>query len=94
MNIFVQVLVKHGYSALFASVFTCQMGLPVPAILFLTAAGVLAGSGRLSLGVALGLAVIAIHERRRKTSTPSAPDLRSTNYIKSSAAHSGEHSHG
>lgn len=37
---------------------------------------------------------IAIHERHRKTSTSSTPDLRSTNYIKSSAAHSGEHSHG
>jgi membrane protein DedA with SNARE-associated domain len=59
MNTFVQVLVKHGYSALFASVFACQMGLPVPAILFLMAAGVLAGSGLLSLGLALGLAVIA-----------------------------------
>ena len=59
MNTFVQVLVKHGYLALFASVFACQMALPVPAILFLMAAGVLAGSGQLSLGVALGLAVIA-----------------------------------
>jgi hypothetical protein len=59
MNTFVQVLVKHGYSALFASVFACQLALPVPAILFLMAAGVLAGSGQLSLGVTLGLAVIA-----------------------------------
>jgi membrane protein DedA with SNARE-associated domain len=59
MNTFVQVLVKHGYSALFASVFACQMALPVPAILFLMAAGVLAGSGQLSLCVVLGLAVIA-----------------------------------
>jgi hypothetical protein len=37
---------------------------------------------------------IAIHERRRKTSTLKTPDLRSTNYIKSSAEHSREHSHG
>ena len=59
MNTFIQLLVKHGYSALFASVFACQMGLPVPAILFLMAAGVLAGSGQLSLSVALVLAVIA-----------------------------------
>jgi hypothetical protein len=59
MNTFVQVLVKHGYSVLFVSVFACQMGLPVPAILFLMAAGVLAGSGQLSLGVGLCLAVIA-----------------------------------
>jgi hypothetical protein len=34
MNTFVQVLVKHGYSVLFVSVFAFQMGLPVPAILF------------------------------------------------------------
>ena len=66
----------------------------IPPILFLMVAGVLAGSGQLSLGISFCLAVTAIHERRRKTSTPSAPDLRSTNYIKSSAAHSGEHSHG
>ena len=37
---------------------------------------------------------IAVHERRRKTSTLKTPDLRSSNYIKSSAAHSREHSHG
>lgn len=37
---------------------------------------------------------IAIHERRRKTSTSSTPDLRSANYNHSSAAHSGEHNHG
>jgi membrane protein DedA with SNARE-associated domain len=59
MNTFVQALVKHGYSALFASAFACQMALPVPAMLFLMAAGVHAGSEQLSLGVALGLAVIA-----------------------------------
>jgi voltage-gated potassium channel len=37
---------------------------------------------------------IAIHERRRKTNTLKTPGLRSVNYAKSSAAHSGEHSHG
>jgi voltage-gated potassium channel len=37
---------------------------------------------------------IAIHERRSKTSTLKTPDLRLTNYIESSAAHSREHSHG
>ena len=35
MNPFVQVLMKHGYLALFASVFACQKALPAPAILFL-----------------------------------------------------------
>ena len=48
MNAIVQLLIKHGYPALFASVFACQMCLPVPAILFLISAGALAGSARLS----------------------------------------------
>jgi hypothetical protein len=43
MNSIVQLLVKHGYSVLFASVFARQLCLPVPAILFLIAAGALAG---------------------------------------------------
>jgi membrane protein DedA with SNARE-associated domain/rhodanese-related sulfurtransferase len=59
MNSIVQYLVQHGYSVLFAAVFANQVGLPVPAILFLLAAGALAGSGRLSLAVALCLAVAA-----------------------------------
>jgi membrane protein DedA with SNARE-associated domain len=61
MNHIVQclVIVKHGYSVLFASVFARQMSLPVPAILFLFAAGALARSGRLTLAVALGLSIIA-----------------------------------
>jgi membrane protein DedA with SNARE-associated domain/rhodanese-related sulfurtransferase len=59
MNAIVQLLVKHGYSVLFASVFARQMWLPVPAILVLIAAGALAGSGRMTLAVALGLAIIA-----------------------------------
>jgi membrane protein DedA with SNARE-associated domain/rhodanese-related sulfurtransferase len=59
MNAIVQLLVKHGYSVLFASVFARQMCLPVPAILFLIAAGALAGSGRMTLPVALGLAIMA-----------------------------------
>ncbi|MGA8505107.1 MAG: VTT domain-containing protein, partial [Candidatus Sulfotelmatobacter sp.] len=43
----------------FASVFARQMWLPVPAVLFLIAAGALAGDGRMTLAVALGLAVTA-----------------------------------
>jgi hypothetical protein len=42
MHTIVPFLVKHGYSALFASVFARQLCLPVPAILFLIAAGALA----------------------------------------------------
>ena len=59
MNAIVQVLIKHGYPALFASVFACQICLPVPAILFLISAGALAGSARLSLAVSLGVAIVA-----------------------------------
>jgi membrane protein DedA with SNARE-associated domain len=58
MNTVVQLLVKHGYAVLFASVFARQMWLPVPAILILIAAGALAGSGRMVLAIALGLAII------------------------------------
>lgn len=59
MNSIVQILVKHGYAVLFGAVFANQVGLPVPAILFLLGAGALAGSGRLSLIDALGLALTA-----------------------------------
>jgi membrane protein DedA with SNARE-associated domain/rhodanese-related sulfurtransferase len=59
VNDIVQLLVKHGYSVLFVSVFARQMWLPVPAILFLIAAGALADSGRMTLAVALGLAITA-----------------------------------
>jgi membrane protein DedA with SNARE-associated domain len=43
---FSSIFVKHGYSVLFASVLASQMCFPVPAMLFLFAAGALAGSGR------------------------------------------------
>lgn len=59
MNVIVQLLVKHGYSVLFVSVFARQMWLPIPAILFLIAAGALADSGRMTLAAALGLAIVA-----------------------------------
>src|SRR6202023_1645511 len=59
VNVIVQLLVMHGYSVLFVAVFARQMWLPVPAILFLIAAGALADSGRMTLALALGLAVTA-----------------------------------
>ena len=59
MNAIVQFVVRHGYSILFAAIFAHQIGLPVPAPLFLLAAGALAAAGKLSLVAALGLAVIA-----------------------------------
>jgi len=59
MNAIVQFLVKHGYSVLFAAIFARQIGLPVPAPLFLVAAGALVGAGKLGLVGALGLTVTA-----------------------------------
>jgi membrane protein DedA with SNARE-associated domain/rhodanese-related sulfurtransferase len=59
VNAIVQLLVKHGYSVLFVSVFARQMWLPVPVTLFLIATGALAESGRMTLAVALGLAITA-----------------------------------
>jgi membrane protein DedA with SNARE-associated domain/rhodanese-related sulfurtransferase len=59
MNAIVDLLLKHGYSVLFASVFARQMWFPIPASLFLIAAGALAGDGRMTLAVALGLAIVA-----------------------------------
>ncbi len=54
-----QFLVRHGGLILFAAVFAEQIGLPLPAIPFLLAAGALAGIGKMSLISAIGLAVVA-----------------------------------
>ena len=59
MNTIVQFVIRHGYPILFAALFARQIGLPVPAPLFLLAAGALAAAGKLGLVPALGLAVIA-----------------------------------
>jgi membrane protein DedA with SNARE-associated domain len=49
------VLVRYGYLVVFGSVLIEQIGIPIPAIPFLLAAGGLAGSGRLSLALLLVL---------------------------------------
>ena len=54
-----EFLLKHGALVLFGWVFAEQLGLPLPAIPLLLAAGALAGAGQLSLGLALLLAVSA-----------------------------------
>lgn len=59
MNDVVQFVVKHGCSIVFVAVFARQLGLPVPANLFLLAAGALAAAGKLGIVAAIGLAVIA-----------------------------------
>jgi membrane protein DedA with SNARE-associated domain len=45
----IEFLFQHGYSVLLAWVFAEQLGLPIPSMPLLLAAGALAGSGRLSL---------------------------------------------
>jgi membrane protein DedA with SNARE-associated domain len=52
-------LVRHGYLVLFVWVFLEQLGLPVPSLPILLAAGALAGSGRMSLETAVLVAVLA-----------------------------------
>ncbi len=55
----IEFLVEHGYTLLFAWVLAEQLGLPVPSWPLLLAAGALAGSGQLSLGMSVVLAVLA-----------------------------------
>ncbi len=56
----VEFLIKHGYTLLFAWVLVEQMGLPIPAIPLLLAAGALAGSGKMDLTISVSLALIAV----------------------------------
>jgi membrane protein DedA with SNARE-associated domain len=59
MNEVFAFLLRHGYTVLFVWVFAEQLGLPVPAIPILLAAGALAGAGKMSIAAVLGLAVAA-----------------------------------
>jgi membrane protein DedA with SNARE-associated domain len=54
-----QLLIEHGYVALFVAVLAEEFGLPVPATPFLIAAGALAGLDRLSPVWALTIATSA-----------------------------------
>jgi membrane protein DedA with SNARE-associated domain len=54
-----EFLVRHGYTVLFVWVLGEQIGLPIPAVPVLMAAGALAGEGRLSWVTAMALALIA-----------------------------------
>lgn len=60
MNEAIDFLIHHGYTLLFAWVLIEQLGLPIPAVPLLLAAGALAGSGRMNLAVAVSLALIAV----------------------------------
>jgi hypothetical protein len=59
MDDLVDVLVRYGYLVVFGWVFAEQIGLPIPAMPVLLAAGAMAGTGRLSLVLVLVLAGIA-----------------------------------
>lgn len=59
MNDVSAFLIQHGGVVLFATVFAEQIGLPVPAIPVLLAAGALAGAGKMSLAVAVLLSLVA-----------------------------------
>jgi membrane protein DedA with SNARE-associated domain len=59
LNEAIQFLIQHGYALLFTWVLVEQIGLPVPAIPLLLAAGGLAGSGQLNFILATTVAVLA-----------------------------------
>ena len=59
MDAVVDVLVQYGYVVVFGWVFAEQIGLPLPAVPVLLAAGAVAGNGRLSVALVLVLAAIA-----------------------------------
>lgn len=54
-----QFLLRHGYAVLFVSVFAEQMGLPLPTLPLLLAAGALASAGRLNLALVVGGTILA-----------------------------------
>ena len=59
MNEFVDFLVRHGYSLLFAWVLAEEAGLPMPSAPILLAAGALAGTGRMYLPAAIAMRLVA-----------------------------------
>jgi len=59
MNETLGFLLRHGYSVLFAWVLVEQLGLPVPSVPLLLAAGTLAGRGRLNLSLVAVLPIVA-----------------------------------
>lgn len=59
MNETLQFLVKHGYAVTFGWVLAEQIGIPIPAVPILLAAGALAGQGQLSMALVLLSATVA-----------------------------------
>jgi membrane protein DedA with SNARE-associated domain/rhodanese-related sulfurtransferase len=54
-----QFLINHGLPLVFAAVFVEQLGLPLPALPWLLAAGALSAAGKFSLPLGLGATVLA-----------------------------------
>lgn len=54
-----QFLLKHGALLLFAAIFFEQLGLPIPALPWLLAAGALGAAGKFSMALGLGIVVVA-----------------------------------
>src|ERR1700736_1565714 len=59
MNSTLEFLVRHGYVLLLGWVFVEQLGLPIPSVPLLLAAGALAGAGRMNILVALLVTMFA-----------------------------------
>src|SRR6184192_3110827 len=59
MDELTQFLLQHGGLVLFAIVFAEQVGLPIPAIPVLLAAGALAGAGQMSIAMSIALGISA-----------------------------------
>jgi membrane protein DedA with SNARE-associated domain/rhodanese-related sulfurtransferase len=59
MNETLDFLVRHGITVLFAAVFVEQMGVPLPAVPWLLAAGALAGTGQMNWLLALTAGTIS-----------------------------------
>lgn len=59
MNGILQFLVRHGYFVVLVWVFAEQLGLPLPSIPLLLAAGALAGIGRMNFFAAAAIAIFA-----------------------------------
>jgi membrane protein DedA with SNARE-associated domain len=59
MHSTLEFVLRHGYTLVFLSVFVEQAGLPIPSLPVLLAVGALAGDGKMSLLLALAVAVVA-----------------------------------
>jgi membrane protein DedA with SNARE-associated domain len=59
MNSTLEFLVRHGYVVLLGWVFVEQIGLPIPSVPLLLAAGALAGTGRMNILAALFISMFA-----------------------------------